>query len=362
MNDKSIGLGEEREEPGEREAIQQILADNEAQMVVRNGALQRAQHPKHHGCCKMTFAVRDDVPDSLKIGLFGQPGTYQGIVRFSNGLGHDDREADAHGMAMKREGVLHGVPRLQPDQPGSSTFDIVLTDHPIMFAKNLQQYKAANELLKDIQNASGFMKAVEVFDLVLDAFSLGIVPRMKDFKSQKPGSPLTSTYWSQTAFQLRSGSAGGDVPFPAVKYMAKPVFPDGEPGVVAPDNPDFLSQALKTQLAAGPAHFVFGLHVQADPEEHSVEDSTKFWWPDDDPGGAEAMIPVADIVITGVENGDDWKAENHVFSSWNVTEHHKPLGVLNRIRKEVYARLAAKRHQHAGIAPAGTTEFLEKQD
>ena len=65
------------------------------------GEAKRGQHAKHHGCVKATFTIADDIPDDLRRGIFSKQQSFDALIRFSNGRKSDDREPDAHGMAIK---------------------------------------------------------------------------------------------------------------------------------------------------------------------------------------------------------------------------------------------------------------------
>ena len=67
---------------------------------------QRGQHAKGHGLVRGTFAVRGDVPDAMRVGLFATPASYDCWVRFSNGFSADDRQPDVETPEEPR-GLAH---------------------------------------------------------------------------------------------------------------------------------------------------------------------------------------------------------------------------------------------------------------
>lgn len=332
------GPGEERLEDGEDAIIAEILEYNRDLMVARDGTLKRAQHPKHHGCAIATFTVRDGLPPGMNVGLFARPATYHALIRFSNGLRQDDRQPDAHGMAIK----ILDVPgdRLDPDPQHPGSFDVILIDHPVMFAQDLAQYRAANELIHDkieINRSDSnwlFKKIAGAWETAEALIEGGrkLLGRIKAFASQRPRSPLTSNYWSTTPYRLGNGQA--------VKYMAQPVGAQDPEGLA--EDRDILADALVEGLENGPARFVFGVHLQRDPVAHPVENATVRWWSEDeDPGGVDTMVPLADIAITALDA--DAVAERIAFNPWNVLPDHRPLGGINRVRRAVYGELQRER-------------------
>jgi hypothetical protein len=174
------------------------------------------------------------------------------------------------------------------------------------------------------------------------------VLRIRKFAAQTPVSPLATHYWSTTPSRL-----GGR----AVKYMAatdraaaEAVRGGAQAGV---GDPDGLAAALRADLGQGPATYMFGVHVQRDPELQPVEDATAPWWPSDDADGRRSMVPLATMEITGLAERSDVLAEHLVFSPWNVTDEHRPLGAINRARREVYRRLSTERQMRNRPLPEG---------
>lgn len=300
----------------------------------------RVQHGKSHGCVQAKFRVLDSIPARFRKGVFKPGAVYQALIRFSNGEQRDDREKDAHGMAIK----LLDVPgsKLQPGEANGTTHDFILVDNPVFFAEDLEEYALFNkhyteflDLKNDPRTLLNMFKA-EAAKLRLLG-DLGLVARARRFPSQTPSSPLGTNYWSTTPYLLGEGLA---VKYAAMSFRASAA--DAQAGVGQSDG---LTEALKEELGLGPATFSFGVHEQVDPDLQPVEDTTVPWWPEDDKGGIRSMIALATIEISGLAADSEGLAQNLVFSPWNVLAEHRPLGIINRIRKAVYVELAAERHR-----------------
>ena len=72
----------------EERLIDEIAADT-VQLLDRRypkpQPILRGVHPKSHGCLKGSFTINPDLPESLQVGLFAEPGkSYQAMVRYSN--------------------------------------------------------------------------------------------------------------------------------------------------------------------------------------------------------------------------------------------------------------------------------------
>ena len=105
----SLAIGEEQTPPGEDDLIEQLVALQVGIMMKKNPT-RRGQHPKHHGGVDAEFAVRSDIADVYRIGIFKEPGIYKAKVRWSNGGETDDMKPDVHGMAVKVLGVKGRLP------------------------------------------------------------------------------------------------------------------------------------------------------------------------------------------------------------------------------------------------------------
>lgn len=287
----------------------------------------RGQHMKGHGCIRAKFVVAPDVPEALRHGVFAVPREFDAYVRFSNGKGWDDRQADAHGMAIK----LLGVPgaKLLDDEKDATTQDIVLIDHPVFFIRNVADYVPFMEDFRHLK-ASGVTlpRLVAVLKLL---FSQNYKWRLlRATGSKKPDSPLTISYYSTTPSKL--GPA-------AVKYRASPDLA-GAPAVLKFDSPDKFRLGLAHYLKEHEARFDFLIQVQTDPQAMPVEDPTVEW--------TSPFRKVATIVIPPQSFDSPEQTvfgENLSFSPWHSLPEHRPLGGINRARKAVYQAISKQRHE-----------------
>lgn len=355
MPDHAPGLGEETISANEPEVIARIVAMNLDTLDKDARPMPRGQHPKSHGTVAGTFEVLPTLEPPLVCGVFQPGASYDALVRFSNGLWDDDTKEDAHGMAIKLLDVPG--PKLQPGLPDSTTHDFILIDSPVFFSDTLDDYEVVNEnlgaILEAIRNEDNpiFRLAkilVNAVELVIEDFKT--FKRIKAFASKTPASPLASNYWSSVPFLMGNGRA--------VKYAAY------TPGAEAPgaqggvSGPNALATALTQDLSNGPVVYLFGVHIQTDAVLQPVEDATVSWWPESDPNGKDTFVPLATLTLTHLEDADKDQlaaAENRVFSPWNVLAEHRPLGVINRIRRTVYSEMATARNKANDVSSAGST-------
>jgi hypothetical protein len=325
------GLGEEQIPPGEAEQIDQITAIHLSVTDPGEKPVPRGQHMKGHGCVQAEFIVATDLPDALRHGIFREPRTYAAYVRFSNGKGYDDREADAHGMGIKLLGV-EGQKVLE-DEKDAPTQDFVLIDHPVFFIKNAADYLP---FMKDFRNLRSPRMTPSK---LLSGLKLFLSP---DYKwrllratgSKKPDSPLRIAYWSTTPSKL------GPL---AVKYTAHPDL-SGAPAGSRVDSPDMLRLAMSAHLRGHEARFDFLVQVQTDPVAMPVEDPTVEW---DAPWQKAATIRIPPQSFDSPEQRAF--CENLSFTPWHSLPEHRPLGGINRTRKKIYQAISKQRHELNGV-------------
>jgi catalase len=91
-------------------ATQQIVRMIEESVraeAAKNGLARRDAHAKAHGCVQAEFRVLDNLPEEVRVGIFGEARAYPAWIRYSNGSGklQDDSVGDGRGMAIKLMGV-----------------------------------------------------------------------------------------------------------------------------------------------------------------------------------------------------------------------------------------------------------------
>jgi hypothetical protein len=293
---------------------------------------------KGHGCVRATFEVSPDIPSALRHGVFAEPRSFAAYIRFSNGKGRDDRQGDAHGMAIKLLGVAGE--KLLEDEKDAATQDFVLFDNPVFFIKDVADYVP---FMKDFRNLKASGLTLGKVDAVLKLlFSWNYKWRLlRATGMKKPDSPLRISYWSTTPSKL------GDS---AVKYRAAPDLA-GAPPVHKVDSPDLLRLAMAAQLEGHEARFDFAVQVQTDPATMPVEDPTVDWGA---PFQKVATIRIPPQIFDTPEQ--QAFCENLSFTPWHSLPEHRPLGGINRARKAIYRAISKQRHELNGVPRREPTE------
>jgi hypothetical protein len=140
--------------------------------------------------------------------------------------------------------------------------------------------------------------------------------------------PLSQRYWSMTPF------AFGEL---ACKFSTRPVGPLS--AFQDTEKADFLRRNVESHLAAGSAMFEFMVQLRTQADTMPVEDPTIDW--------QEAVAPfraVARITIPSQQLAEAGFCENLSFTPWHGLPAYRPLGGLNRARREVYEAISRLRH------------------
>lgn len=280
---------------------------------------------------KSTLAVDDaelrflELPDDLRAG-FARPGaTYPTLVRFSNaaGAGGPDTAKDFRGVALRV--------RVSPEE----SHDLLMTNFPVSHARDAHQFV---EFAK--ATAGGPLSRVLGLGRLVLRFgpreTVRMLRNIMTGRRRRVASIATETYWSRGA--LRWG------PTLAVRYLLRPT-PGTTPARTIPrDDPHYLSTDAARRLAAGDLRFELCVQRYVDPETTPIEDAAVAWSEE-----ASPPVPVAELVIgrRDVSSVDAIAEAREIdalaFNPWNTTDEFRPLGNLNRARKEVYDASAAHR-------------------
>jgi hypothetical protein len=297
----------------------------------------RALHAKPNLGARAEFEVLAELPEPARVGIFAEPGTYRGWVRYSNGAGA--READGkpgvRGVALK----LVGVPgkKLIPGLEDEATQDFLLIKSPATPFRNADEFV-------------GFVRAVEqpwrlpgyVVSIGLGRF-LAIAAQLKKGLAEQVGSLAETRYFS--ALPIKLGAY-------AVHYA---LFPEASGPTERGASPDYLGEELSARLRQGPVRYDFRVQFYEDAQKTPIEDGSVEWKESDAPFVtlARLTLPQQDV---GSEEGKKLaeKIEALSFDPWHAPVEFRPLGNMMRARNHAYRRSTQER----GAAPEPKTDDL----
>jgi hypothetical protein len=205
--------------------------------------------------------------------------------------------------------------------PGAGDQDFVLNSHPVMMAADTKSFL---ELLR--ANEAGGLR--RIFYFISHPKAAGIARASR----QRPSCHLDIPYWSATPYLFGEGRA--------VKYRMRPAAGQ-RPSAPATGTPSYLTDALRIRLAAGEAMFELGVQFQTDAERMPIEDASVEWSETTSP-----FQPVATLRIPAQRfDSPDQVAscETMSFNPWNALVQHRPLGSMNRARRQIYEAMSAFR-------------------
>ena len=293
------------------------------------GVVRRFNQARAAGCVEAEFTVLDTLPKEHRVGIFAEPRTYQAWIRFASASSQTDREKDVRGMSIKLSGVSG-----DNLTAGEARQDFVLNSHPVLVAANAKDFF---ELLRAME-AGGLQRTLYFIRHPRSAL-IGLQAR------QNPTSHLDIPYWSTTPYLFGQGRA--------VKYIVRPCSQtkSARPSVLTDT---YLLDALRTHLQRSNACFDFMIQFQTDSRTMPIEDASVEWKEGDSPYHPVARIRIPKQDIEGP--GRTGLCEQVGFNPWYCLTEHRPLGSLNRARKEIYRAMAEFRRQREVVVSQNSTE------
>ena len=305
----------------------------------------RAVHAKSHGLLRGELAVIGGLSPELTQGLFGKPGTYPVVLRFSTNPGDllDDSISVPRGLAIKVVGV-EGE-RL-PGSEGRATQDFVMVNSPTFAAARARDFLGDVRLLAATTDIpQGFKKAISAVlrgaESVVEA-----VGGRSTLLTQLGGHPNThilgETFYTATPFLYGRHMA---------KFSVAPVSPmlkalkDRE--VDAAGRPEALREEVTAFFASQDAEWALRVQLCTDIEAMPIEDPSVEWPEDRSP-----YLPVARLRVGPQPSWDAARSRavdlGMAFSPWHGLAAHRPLGSVNRVRKPAYEMSSGFRAAHSG--------------
>jgi hypothetical protein len=326
---RKLELNKEYPDPNEAALTKKLIALL-IEMLKKSyltGTTYRDTHAKGHCAVKGEFTIDSNLPPELNVGLFKQPGTYSCWIRFANlsPSPKPDRKGDVRSMSIKLMSVEGEM--LWQDDPNAKTMDLIMMGSPRFLAPNLPQFYDLEVALDEsgLSRLWFFLTHPRIFWTIFTAF-------------KKCANLLEVPYFSQTAYLFGSR---------AVHYHIK----SHQPAVSKiPRNAskNFLRERLVEQLATKDASFDFMIQFQTDAQKMPIEDANKEWKESLSPYRKVATIKIPSQRCDSPANVAF--CENVSFNPWRTLPEHRPLGGINRARREVYPVISQFRH-HRNEAP-----------
>ena len=312
----------------------------------------RDAHPKEHGCVTAEFHSYQDLDPYLAKGVFTGGQAYEALIRFSNSSENpkgNDHDADARGMAIKLTNKLDKKNVNREGESRTMNQDFIMINHPVFILDDPSDYLS----LVQAQNSGSTLS--KLFKIPFALGFRGMWNAYHTINQDQVLNPLQTQYFSMVPYRLGSKE---DQERRAIKFSVRPIpkpsdlqhFPELSRSCMKfeTDDPEkndenYLRTALFKSLGHGDACMEF--LIQEGTEEMSVENSQVEW---DSPFTPVALIKIPQI--NPDEKDLDGKkkveksCEDESFDPWNASDEHRPLGVVNRLRKVIYPIVSDYRH------------------
>ncbi|MGW8278507.1 catalase family protein [Sphingomonas aurantiaca] len=330
----------EQVQPDEQDTVVEL---NEAFDVILErtaedyGHAVRSVHAKSHGLLEGELTIDAGLPAELAQGLFATPGAHKVLIRLSTNAGDilPDVISLPRGLAMK---VFDVEGDRLPGSEGNAQ-DFIMVNGPVFQAKTSAKFLGNLKLLAKTTDRIEGTKTVAsaVLRGVRHAFeAVGAEPptALNSLGGAPNSEPLGDTYYSATAFRYGDHIA---------KFSLAPVAPgmtvltgkeidvDGRENAIRED--------VRDEVRGMDLEWEFRVQLCRDLEAQPVEDSTVQW--------DEQETPFIRVGTVRAPAQDSWSDE-HVrrineesrFSVWTGIAAHRPLGNINRARKDTYRHSA----------------------
>ena len=309
------------------------------------GHAVRGVHAKSHGILEGTLDVISGLDAEYAQGLFAHPGHYPVTLRISTNPGDliDDSISLPRGLAIKVVGVAGE--RL-PGSEGETTQDFIMVNGSVFAAPDAESFLSNLKLLaKTTDRAEWAKRGISaVFrgaEKLLEKAG-GESATLKTMGGAPNVHPLGETYYSQTPYRF------GDY---VAKFSLAPVsnhLRQIEGSIVDTsegDNP--IRQAVDRTSRESEAEYEFRVQLCRDLETMPVEDPTVEWSEETSP-----FVTVARLRLPAQPAWSEAKAHNvdegMRFSPWTGLAAHRPLGSVNRARRQAYEMSADFRSRMNG--------------
>ncbi|RIY02680.1 catalase [Aureimonas flava] len=308
------------------------------------GHAVRSVHAKAHGILEGELVVDAHLPPELAQGLFARPGTHRVLMRMSTNAGDilPDAISLPRGLALK----VFDVPGERLPGSEGAAQDFVMVNGPVFQAKTADKFLGNLKMLAaTTDRAEGAKKVVSsVLRGVTSALgAVGIEsPALNSLGGAPNVEPLGETYYSTTPFRYGAHIA---------KFSLRPVAPAmtalaGET-IDVDGRDDAIREEVRREMADMDAEWEFRVQLCRDLDRQPVEDPTVEW--------DEAEAPFQRVGIVRAKAQDSWDAarvqavnEEMRFSIWTGIADHRPLGNINRARREPYRHSADFRARFNG--------------
>lgn len=341
-----LGLAEERLLPGEDVAATSIV-DSMSTFLRQHypsGHVERAGNTKTYGVVRAELHVADDLPPALRHGIFTEPAAvFPAWVRFAGPGPLAPADLDDNGILSLGVKVM-GVPGSKLIDDEAATQDFTGLTAPSF---------TTSDVLVNAELHRHMLAGIPLLYFIRPGRSHLTELAMQALYARTHTSPLDTTYWSCGAYLLGFGQA--------VQYRFVPQ-PHKRSTVPWRASADYLREALSASLSAADFCFDLCVQVQTDPFRMPIENGLVVW-----PERMSPPVRVATLRLPAQQFDSPAQlafADRLSINPWHCLPEHRPLGNLNRARREIYLCLSRLRQQMNDVPhvePTGSETFTPRK-
>ena len=274
------------------------------------GEYKRGFHAKSHGCATANIELL-----GTGTGVFSQLGSFEGVVRFSNGSTtvKADSDRDIRGLAVK---IFESGIKPMIDSSGAKDFDLLLI--------NARNVPSANfkEFMDVIKLGEGLLSIWEKIKVTTRLLTSGLAHKLL-IKT-----PDVKAIDYHSAVPYRYGSSQ------VVKYRMRHVAcKSRKPLDRTPTSSEsFLAENLREDLKTGPLCFDLQAQVRDQDDPDIGLDRDNSTWEGDD------FKTIGRVIMNGTMGPG--RCEALQFNPWHAPKDHRPIGSISRARSHVYEHLS----------------------
>ncbi len=309
------------------------------------GHAVRSVHAKAHGIVAGELAIAAGLPPELAQGLFAAPGRHKVVMRFSTNPGDilDDSVSSPRGLALK---ILDVSGERLTDSQGETSQNFVLINSPAFSAPDAKKFLGSLKQLAATTDKAEWAKKLLSATLRGVETALEAVGGKSAMLSNMGGTPIThplgDTYYSAVPFRYGDHIA---------KFAVAPVSPHlaeltGD-RVNTSDRPDALREVIGETIIEQGGTWELRVQLSTDLDTMPVEDATVEWDEKVSPYRTVARITVEPQMSMGTDLASEVD-EQTFFSPWHGLAAHRPLGSVNRARRQAYEMSADFRAKFNG--------------
>jgi hypothetical protein len=341
------------------EIVQALRRNNEWAFKRYQHAVRDA-HAKSHGFLKGHLTVYPDLPIHLRQGLFALPETYPVIARLSSTHPaiRSDQVRGIRAIAIKVLGVKNLGRRALPDDNGTNQ-DFVLVNHaefPYADARDYLHKGMPAALVLARAPESAIMVLTEVLGRVVPVLSrVGVpVPAALGLFATPNTHILGQTFHSSAP--LRYGDFVAKVRVAPLSASVKGL--ERQP---VPCNAGFDAhgEMVAEYFRCNSSEYEVQVQLCTDLKTMPIENASVAWSDVASPpkGVAKITFPIQQ---TDTPERRVFADDVLAFNSWNGLDAHRPLGSINRLKKQTYDASSKFRHHMNNVPlkePAEVTDL-----